>query len=100
MEFIKEEIEDMSDPEPYGIKHEDTEEQIGWCPFLILHYDYFRSCEMISSICMIIDTEMHQKKKSQHHPYSWHFRFGKVPRKQILLNYKVALEIIFIPPFD
>jgi len=62
MEFIKEEIEDMSDPEPYGIKHEDTEEQIGWCPFLILHYDYFRSCEMISSIWMIIDTEMHLKK--------------------------------------
>ncbi|CAM4549728.1 unnamed protein product [Leuciscus chuanchicus] len=28
MEFIKEEIEDMTDPEPSGIKHEDTEEQI------------------------------------------------------------------------
>ncbi|XP_056122699.1 zinc finger protein draculin-like isoform X2 [Rhinichthys klamathensis goyatoka] len=28
MEFIKEEIEDMSDPEPSRIKHEDTEEQI------------------------------------------------------------------------
>ncbi|KAG1932696.1 gastrula zinc finger protein XlCGF8.2DB-like [Pimephales promelas] len=27
MEFIKEEIEDMSDPEPSRIKHEDTEEQ-------------------------------------------------------------------------
>ncbi|CAM4549563.1 unnamed protein product [Leuciscus chuanchicus] len=30
MEFIKEEIEDMSDPEPSRIKHEDTEEQIDW----------------------------------------------------------------------
>jgi len=37
MEFIKEEIEDMTDPEPSRIKHQDTEEQIGWCPFLILH---------------------------------------------------------------
>jgi len=37
MEFIKEEIEDMTDPEPSRIKHEDTEEQTGWCPFLILH---------------------------------------------------------------
>jgi len=37
MEFIKQEIEDMSDPELSRIKHEDTEEQIGWCPFLILH---------------------------------------------------------------
>jgi len=27
----------MTDPEPSRIKHEDTEEQIGWCPFLILH---------------------------------------------------------------
>ncbi|XP_077063429.1 uncharacterized protein LOC143715480 [Siphateles boraxobius] len=27
MEFIKEEIEDMSDPEPSRIKHEDTEKQ-------------------------------------------------------------------------
>ncbi|XP_048016737.1 uncharacterized protein LOC125248670 isoform X4 [Megalobrama amblycephala] len=30
MEFIKEEIEDMSDPEPSRIKHEETEEQIDW----------------------------------------------------------------------
>ncbi|XP_048016593.1 oocyte zinc finger protein XlCOF26-like isoform X9 [Megalobrama amblycephala] len=30
MEFIKEEIEDMSDLEPSRIKHEDTEEQIDW----------------------------------------------------------------------
>ncbi|CAM4549572.1 unnamed protein product [Leuciscus chuanchicus] len=30
MEFIKEEIEDMRDPEPSRIKHEDTEEQIDW----------------------------------------------------------------------
>ncbi|KTF88602.1 hypothetical protein cypCar_00017888 [Cyprinus carpio] len=30
MEFIKEEIEDMSDPEPSRIKHEDTEEPTGW----------------------------------------------------------------------
>ncbi|KAF4104445.1 hypothetical protein G5714_015432 [Onychostoma macrolepis] len=30
MEFIKEEIEDMSDPEPSRIKHEDTEEQTDW----------------------------------------------------------------------
>ncbi|KAG1932692.1 zinc finger protein 239-like [Pimephales promelas] len=30
MEFIKEEIEDMTDPEPSRIKHEDTEEQIDW----------------------------------------------------------------------
>jgi len=48
MEFIKEEIEDMSDPEPSRIKHEDTEEQIGWCPFLILHYDSFG--EIMSNI--------------------------------------------------
>jgi len=27
----------MTDPEPSRIKHEDTEEQIGWCPFLILN---------------------------------------------------------------
>jgi len=32
----KEEIEDTSDPEPSRIKHEDTEEQKGWCPFFIL----------------------------------------------------------------
>jgi len=31
MEFIKEEIEDTTDPEPSRIKHEDTEEQTGWC---------------------------------------------------------------------
>jgi len=37
MEFIKVKIEDMADPEPSRIKHEDTEEQIGWCPFLILN---------------------------------------------------------------
>ncbi|KAG1932690.1 gastrula zinc finger protein XlCGF57.1 [Pimephales promelas] len=30
MEFIKEEIEDMTDPEPSRIKHEDTEEQTDW----------------------------------------------------------------------
>ncbi len=41
MEFIKEEIEDMTDPEPSRIKHEDTEEQTGWCPFLILHFNCF-----------------------------------------------------------
>jgi len=38
MEFIKEEIEDILDPEPSRIKHEDTETQTGWWPFLILHY--------------------------------------------------------------
>jgi len=37
MEFIKVKIEDMTDPKPSRIKQEDTEEQIGWCPFLILH---------------------------------------------------------------
>ncbi len=31
-------IEDMSDPEPARIKQEDTEEQTGWCPFIILRY--------------------------------------------------------------
>jgi len=45
MEFIK---EDMTDPEPSRIKHEETEEQIGWCPFLIFHC--FVSFEMISSM--------------------------------------------------
>jgi len=29
--------ENMSDPEPCKIKDEDTEEQRGWCLFLILH---------------------------------------------------------------
>jgi len=28
---------DMSHPESCRIKHEDTEEQRGWCLFLILH---------------------------------------------------------------
>jgi len=36
-EFVEEEIEDKSDPEPSRIKQEDSEEQIGWCPFLILY---------------------------------------------------------------
>jgi len=36
MEIIKVEIEDMSDQETSEIKHEDTEEQIGWF-ILILH---------------------------------------------------------------
>ncbi len=35
MEFIKEEIEDMSDPEAPRIKHEDTEKQTGWFHSLI-----------------------------------------------------------------
>jgi len=48
MEVIKVKIEDMTDPEPSRIKHEDTEEQIGWCLFLILHC--FGSCEITSSI--------------------------------------------------
>jgi len=48
MEFIKEEIEDMTNPEPSNMKHEDTEQQIGWCPFLI--FPCFGSCEIISSI--------------------------------------------------
>ncbi len=34
---VKEEIEDMSDPEPSRIKHKDTDEQTGWCSFLSLH---------------------------------------------------------------
>lgn len=34
-EFVEEEIEDMSDPEPSRMKHEDTEEQTGPRPFLI-----------------------------------------------------------------
>jgi len=34
MEFIKEEIEDMTDPEPSRIKHED-EQQTGCCALLI-----------------------------------------------------------------
>ncbi len=34
---VKEEIEDMSDPEPSRIKHKDAEEQTGWCSFLSLH---------------------------------------------------------------
>jgi len=56
MEFIKEEIKDVSDSEPSGIKHEDTEEQTGWCPFLILHCCFGR-CEFLSSIWMINDRE-------------------------------------------
>jgi len=36
MEFIKEKIDDMTDPEPSRVKHKDAEEQTGWCPFLIL----------------------------------------------------------------
>ncbi len=36
--FIKEEIEDMSDPETSRMNHEETEEQRGWCLFLILYY--------------------------------------------------------------
>jgi len=46
MEFIKEEIEDMTDPEPSRIKHEDAEQQTGWCPFLILHCWCFGRCEL------------------------------------------------------
>jgi len=38
MEFIREENEDMSDPQSCKIKNEDTEEQRGLCPFLILHF--------------------------------------------------------------
>ena len=35
-EFIKEESENMSDPEPCRMKHtEDPEEQRGWCLFFI-----------------------------------------------------------------
>ncbi len=37
MEFVKKETDDMSDPEPSRIKQEDTEEQTGWCLFLIFH---------------------------------------------------------------
>jgi len=44
MEVIKVKIEEMTDPEPSRIKHEDTEEQIGRCPFFILHC--FGSCEI------------------------------------------------------
>jgi len=46
MEFIKEEIEDMTDPEPSRIKHEDTEEQIGWSAKLLL--TRFGGCEITS----------------------------------------------------
>ncbi len=34
---VEEETDDMSDPELSRIKQEYTEEQTGWCPFLILH---------------------------------------------------------------
>lgn len=37
MELIKVEIVDMSDPEPCKVKDEDTEEQRGRCPFMILN---------------------------------------------------------------
>ncbi len=33
--FVKVEISDVRYPELCIIKHEDTEEQTGWCPFLI-----------------------------------------------------------------
>ncbi len=68
-EFIKEEIEDMSDPETSRMNHEDTEEQTGWCLFLILYYWRLRNLkvklkftrcsvsEIISNISMINDTE-------------------------------------------
>ncbi len=45
IEFITEEIDDMSDPEPFGINHEDTEQQTGFCPFLSLNF-CFSSCEI------------------------------------------------------
>jgi len=52
MEFIKEEIEDMTDLEPSRIKHEDTEEQIGWCVFLLddckAMFTRFGGCEITS----------------------------------------------------
>ncbi len=41
IEFIKKEIDDMSDPEPSIINHEDTEEQTGWFTFSILRFLLF-----------------------------------------------------------
>ncbi len=35
-EFIEDYSEIKSDPDPSRVKHEDTEEPIGWCLFLIL----------------------------------------------------------------
>lgn len=35
IEFFKVEVDDVSAPEPCRIKHEDTEEHTGWCPFWI-----------------------------------------------------------------
>ncbi len=34
---------DVTDPEPCRMEHEDTEEQRGWCVFLILHYWCWRT---------------------------------------------------------
>ncbi len=36
IEFIEDHSEIESDPDPFRVKHEDTEEQIGWCLLLIL----------------------------------------------------------------
>ncbi len=44
--FGKEEIDDMSDPEPSRIKHEDTEEQISWC----IHDKYMTSFSFCNQI--------------------------------------------------
>ncbi len=40
---VDEEIDDMSDPESSRIKQENTEEQTGWCSFMILHYWLLRN---------------------------------------------------------
>jgi len=37
MEFIEEENDDTRISEACRLKDEDTEEQSGWCPFLILY---------------------------------------------------------------
>ncbi len=34
---VKTEFEDTSDPEASRMIHEDTEQQTGWCPFMILY---------------------------------------------------------------
>lgn len=38
MEHVKEENEDIGDPELCTMKHEDTEDQKGWFLFFILQY--------------------------------------------------------------
>jgi len=58
-EFIKEESENMSDPEPCRMKHtEDPEEQRGWCLFFI-----HATKVSISYKCSYFELSIHQSKK-------------------------------------